>query len=199
VTLSEAPVRGAKRPRKDVILDAAAELFAERGYEATTLMDLAVQVGIAKATLFHYFTTKEMILFELYTRAMDMALQRLTSVEKSTDRVAALHAMLREHALVIMTNQSLYRIFFGEENSLDAEHLKHIRGQQAEYINLVAEQIQSLQRAKKVLKSVHPRVAAQSMLGVGSWTYRWFEPAGELSAVEIADFAAGLAVSGILR
>ena len=131
-------------------------LFAERGYGATTLMDLALEADIAKATLFHYFTTKEMILFELYTRAMDMALQRLTSVERSADDVAILRSMLREHALVIMNNHALYQIFFAEEKGLDTEHLAHIRSQQAQYVNLVAEQIQALQRSKKISRSSTP-------------------------------------------
>ena len=70
MTATKPVVDGDRPPRREVILDCAARLFAERGYEGTTLGDLAAAASIAKATLFHYFSTKEKILFELYNHAL---------------------------------------------------------------------------------------------------------------------------------
>jgi AcrR family transcriptional regulator len=153
-----------RNPRRQVILDCAARLFAERGYENTSLSDLADAADMAKATLFHYFNTKEKILFELYTQAVGTALDTIRSVERDTDPEVELRAMLREHVLVIMQNMRVYQIFFGEEKGLEAEHLATIRSQQASYVNLVADRVIALQHEGRVAKSVHPRIAAQVML-----------------------------------
>jgi AcrR family transcriptional regulator len=189
-------VSGSRRPE---ILRLAAELFAKQGYQRTSLGDLAQAASIAKATLFHYFPTKERILFELYVQAMDMALSRVTAVEPDDDPAVELRQMLREHALVIMENKSLFQIFFGEEAGLEPEHRARIRGQQADYVNLVADRVRRLQRQRRVRKDIHPRVAAQSMLGIGGWTYKWYESDGAIPAQEIADFAAELALHGLLK
>jgi AcrR family transcriptional regulator len=193
------PVGDADRPpRREVILDCAARLFAERGYEGTTLSDLADAASIAKATLFHYFSTKEKILFELYNHAVGTGLDTVRSVEANTDPEVELRAMLREHALAIMRNERLYQIFFSEEKGLEPEHREIIRAQEVAYLNLIAERVRALQLKKRVASTVHPRVAAQVMLGIGSWTYRWFDSTGPLDMEDIADFAQDLAVRGLL-
>ena len=194
-TPNDLPIPG---PRRAEILQFAAVLFARQGYQRTTLTDIAKAANIAKATVFHYFTTKELILFELYTQAMDMALSRITAVPQDDDPAVELRQMLREHALLIMGNQSLFRIFFGEESGLDPEHHEKVLSQQANYVNLVADRVKALQRADRVPAGVHPRVAAQSMLGIGSWTYRWYESAGAIPEADIAEFVADLALRGLL-
>jgi AcrR family transcriptional regulator len=198
VTATKPVVDADRRPRREVILDCAARLFAERGYEGTTLSDLAEAASIAKATLFHYFSTKEKILFELYNHAVGTGLDTVRSVKANTDPEVELRAMLREHALAIMRNERLYQIFFSEEKGLEPGHLEIIRAQEVAYLNLVAERVRALQLKKRVAGTVHPRVAAQVMLGIGSWTYRWFDPTGPLDMEDIADFAQDLAVRGLL-
>jgi TetR/AcrR family transcriptional regulator, cholesterol catabolism regulator len=185
--------------RRNQILARAAELIAERGYRGTTLMDIAIAANIAKATVFHYFTTKEQLLFELYSSALELALKRIGSIEKFDDPATELGLMLREHALLIMENKALFTIFFAEESSLDPEHQRSVMAQQIEYINSVAARVAALQRAGRVRVDVSPRVAAQSMLGMGSWTYRWFRTDGPLSATQVADYIADLAMHGLMH
>jgi len=65
----------AQGSRKDAILDEATRLFAERGYEGTSMADLAERVGLRKASLFHHFTSKE----ELRRAVLDRLVHRMTS------------------------------------------------------------------------------------------------------------------------
>ena len=192
--------RSGSQTRREEILAVAADLFAKQGYATTTLTDLAAAVNIAKATLFHYFPTKEIILYELYSSAMEMALERVTAVRgrHQDDPLAELRAMLREHALLIMQNQSLFRIFFGEEPALEPEHLRSVQAQQVQYLNLVAARVKALQQDGRIPSNVHPRVAAQSMLGAGSWTYQWFNESGAIARDDVADFVTDLVLHGIL-
>jgi AcrR family transcriptional regulator len=191
-----APVAASRRAE---ILQFASALFASQGYQRTTLTEVAKAANIAKATVFHYFTTKELILFEVYTQALDMALSRVTAIKHDDDPAVELRQMLREHALLIMQNQPLFRVFFDEENGLEPEHLQKVLAQQIDYINLIADRVKALQHARRVSAEVHPRVAAQSMLGLGSWTHKWYQSNGAIPAEEIAEFVADLALRGILR
>jgi AcrR family transcriptional regulator len=199
MTSAETPDESASSPRRAEILRLASGLFAEEGYQRTSLADLAHAANIAKATLFHYFATKELILFELYAQAMDMALSRITAVAHNDDPALELKQILREHALVIMQNQSLFRVFFGEEGGLEPQHLAKVRRQQADYVNLVADRVRMLQRQHRTPKDVHARVAAQSILGIGSWTYKWYEVDGAIPSEDIAEFVAELALQGLLQ
>src|SRR5207249_10894508 len=70
------PPSGApKRLRRDEILDEATRLFAERGYEGTSMADLAERVGLRKASLFHHFASKE----QLRKAVLERLVQRVTS------------------------------------------------------------------------------------------------------------------------
>jgi AcrR family transcriptional regulator len=194
--------RGRGRPSRftrEEMLAQAAELFANRGYEVTTLGDLADEIGIAKATLFHHFRTKEQILFELYARAMDIALERLMAVDDpDVDSATTLMAMVREHTLVILQNRDVFTIFFNEEGGLEPEHLAKVRDQQREYINLISRRVVDLIADGRVASDVHPRIAVQTLLGAGSWTYRWVDPARGQTNEEIADAIARFTVYGLL-
>lgn len=197
-----APTRQRRRStgadqKQSRILDVATELFAERGYHATTLTDLADALEIAKATLFHYFTSKEKILAALYARGMHTSLERIRSID-DLDPEVRLRNMLREHALVVMRNVSLFRVCFGEEASLEADNLRSILDQQRQYIELLAAPIRELQRLGRVSKSVRPRVAAQSLMGMGSWSQKWYERGGAMRDEDIAAFMADISVGGLL-
>jgi TetR/AcrR family transcriptional regulator len=83
---------GAVRPvvqtgsRKDAILDEATRLFAERGYEGTSMADLAERVGLRKASLFHHFASKE----QLRKAVLERLVQRVTStLAKATTEAEA--------------------------------------------------------------------------------------------------------------
>ena len=181
------------------MIDQAAALFAEFGYRSTTLSLVADRLGIAKATLFHHFSTKEQMLFTLYERAMELALARIAAVDDSdADAAVVVRAMVREHALVILQNRELFTIFFAEEAGLEAEHLDRVRSQQADYVNLIARRVSDLIEDGRVGPEVHPHIAVQALIGAGGWTLRWFEPDGDLTVAEIADMLSDLLVDGLL-
>jgi len=189
--------RRKSRHTREAMLAEATELFADKGYRVTSLGDLADRLGIAKATLFHHFRTKEEILFELYTRAMGLAQERMERVNASEDEpVVVLRRMFKEHTLLILENRTLFTIFFGEENELTEEHAAKVREQQRAYIGLIAARVSELIKLGTIKRSVDPHIVVQIGLGAGSWTYRWVEPghkrrdagtAADLIATTISD------------
>jgi AcrR family transcriptional regulator len=185
-------------PRQDEILARAAELFAARGYRATSLAELAEAAGIAKPTIFHHFRSKQDILYELYARAMDLALTRMQAVARAGDDPAVtLHGMVREHALLILDNRDVFKILFDEESELSETQLAAIKERQRHYIKLVARELERL-RAQGRLRTSAPQIAVQGVIGMASWVYRWYEPERTRSPEEIADILADLALDGLV-
>lgn len=191
--------RRKSRHTREEMLTQAARLFAERGYRVTTLGDLATQIGIAKATLFHHFRTKEDILFELYSQVMDLSLERMREVDDSTDDPAeVLRRMFKEHALLILRNRALFTIAFAEESELTEQHAAQVRRQQSEYIELIAARVTQLIDAGRVDRAVHPRIVVQIGLGAGSWTQTWVQPNRSQSGAEISSTIADVILDGLL-
>jgi TetR/AcrR family transcriptional regulator, cholesterol catabolism regulator len=185
-------------PRQDAILARAAELFAARGYRATSLNELAEAAGIAKPTIFHHFRSKQDILYALYARTMDLALGRMQAVAGADDDPArTLRRMVREHALLILENRDVFKILFDEESELSEAQLASIKEQQRRYIKLLAHQLELL-RAEGRLRTEAPQIAVQGVIGMASWVYRWYEPERARSPEEIADILAGLALDGVV-
>ena len=188
------------RPRRDVILGVAADLFARRGYRATSLADLAAASGIAKPTLFHYFRSKQHILYELYSQTMDMALWQLGQVARAElDPAGALHRMLCEHTLLILENRALFTILFDEEQELSPAQLRAIKRQQKRYIELMVQPLRQLQAGDGLRAGLAPKIAVQGLIGMASWVYRWYEADRRLGAGEIASMLADLALRGLLE
>ncbi|GIM97352.1 TetR/AcrR family transcriptional regulator [Paractinoplanes toevensis] len=107
--MSSAPVgrprSGARRlpsaTAREEILDAAAELFAQRGYAATSTRLIAERVGIRQASLYYHFATKEQILAELLEATVRPSLTYAESLSELTP-AAALHALVRYDVGVLL-------------------------------------------------------------------------------------------------
>lgn len=188
------------RSRRDRILSGAAKLFAAKGFSATSMNDIAAGAEIAKPTLFHYFPSKLDILFELYRQTMDLALDRMRAVVGSHDEpVTRVRAWVREHALLILENRELFKIFFDEEGELSPEQRGIIRAQQRDYIKLIADEVRAMRELGLAPKDLSPNVAVQSLIGMASWVYKWYEVDGPVTPTEVADIFAEIAANGVLR
>lgn len=192
-------VQGGPALRRDVILSRAAALFAERGYGSTSLIDLGQAAGIAKATLFHYFGSKQQILYELYAQAMDLALTRIQASEaEGGDAGEKVRRMVREHVLLILENRELFKVLFDEEDELSDSQLGVIRKQQAAYIQFIATQLERLREEGRLREGLPPTIVVQGLIGMASWVYKWYDPRRGSDMAAIADVLADLALHGVI-
>ena len=104
---------------RDQILRAAADLFRERGYRASTLDDIARRLGMSKASLYAYFRAKEEMLaaisretIEGFTRELGLVLRSDLPPEEKLRRV------VRQHVRFVIANRSFLTVFFSEEANL---------------------------------------------------------------------------------
>jgi AcrR family transcriptional regulator len=183
--------------KQQSIRDRAAELFATRGFAATSTADIARACGISKALIWHYFESKEAILEDLL-RAHIGALQAAAdaALAESADPRAQLRAFLRAHMRLYARARERHKLLVGEIEALP----------QRQRAGIVAKQRKLVETATRLLQRVAPALAAKPALGwpagMGlygfiNWTYVWFDPDGPVSPEQFADFACEVFLGGI--
>jgi AcrR family transcriptional regulator len=188
----------APRRRQQEILEAAARVFHEKGYESTSIQDIADSVGILKGSLYYYITSKEDLLFEIIQGVHEEALKNL-------DRTAAVEgdALQKIRAFVVIHfthnahNLVKMAVFFQDFRSLNGPRRKLIVEERDLYDNFLRDLIRQGQDEGIVCPDIEPKLAAITVLGMMNWIYHWYKPGGELPASEIASAYADFVIAGL--
>jgi len=187
------------------ILRTAARLFQQRGYDATSMNDVAAALKLSKGGLYHHFQSKDEILFEIMNHAMEITQERvLNPVRGIAEPEARLRALIRLHIeLVLSPRDREITVVLHENHPLPPSLRKRINSRKKDYIhfveNLVAEvQGEAQEKNRHQVKSrVSPRAAAFALLGMINWIYQWYKPEGELQAQSLVPQFTDLIFGGI--
>jgi AcrR family transcriptional regulator len=182
------------------ILRTAARLFQQRGYDATSMNDVAAALKLSKGGLYHHFQSKDEILFEIMNHAMEMTQERvITPVRNIADPVERLRALIRLHIEVVLSPRDReITVMLHENHPLPPTLRKRINHRKKEYVHFVESLIADVQRGRGVKGAVGPRAAAFALLGMINWIYQWYKPEGELQANNLIPQFTELLFGGIL-
>jgi len=192
-------VNARRQAARAQILRAAADLFRERGYQASTVEHIAARLGMSKASLYAHFRAKEEMLaaisretIEAFTRDLNLVLgSRLDPAEK-------LRRMVRQHVRFVIANRSFLTVFFGEEANLPPRLARSLAAQKDRYDKgverLIVEGV-----SVGVFRDVPPRLVVFGVLGMVNWVHKWYNPAGRWGAEEISAAFLSLVEGGLLR
>jgi TetR/AcrR family transcriptional regulator, cholesterol catabolism regulator len=184
---------------RDQILRAAADLFRERGYRASTLDDIAARLGMSKASLYTYFRAKDEMLAAISRATIAAFTRELALVSASSlSPVDKLRRVVREHVRFVIANRSFLTVFFSEEASLPPRLARALAAQKDRYDKgveaIVVEGIRS-----GVFRDAPPRLVVFGLLGMLNWLYKWYNPAGRWGAEEVSAAFLDLVEGGLLR
>lgn len=184
--------------RRQQILDAAVHLFYEAGFEAASLRDLAARVGINKATIYHYFESKEEILAHIVSEVGQELLRgvRRGSEEKGSP-LQALEAMIRFQIGYLETHVEEIKVLVEEKKSLQAKLRDDVHAVETEIFRRYRDVLVRCQKNGDV-RGVHLATAAFAILGQINWLYHWYKPAGNLSTGQLAEEVLTLLFHGLL-
>jgi AcrR family transcriptional regulator len=186
--------------RMQKIVEAATGLFQKKGFKATTLEEVAKELSLTKAALYHYIPGKEKLLSIIYGQAFEKIFHRIYEIS-ATDisPKEKLRQIIRDHICNIITsNIAMFSVFFAEENQLPSKDFQRIRGEKRKYTKVVMEIIEE-GIAQGVFKPVDSRLQAYAILGMCNWIYKWYRPDKEVVAPEqIAEQFIALLESGYL-
>ncbi|MBV9342487.1 MAG: TetR family transcriptional regulator [Acidobacteria bacterium] len=177
-------------PRQE-ILRAAARLFQEQGYDATSMNDVATALNLSKGGLYHHFQSKDEILFDLMDHAMDITQdQVLGPVKAIADPEQRLRTLIRRHIAVVLSEREReITVMLHENHPLSPGLRKRINARKKEYIHFLENLIAEVQRTRPAAgkPKVTPRAAAFALLGMINWIYQWYRPEGSLQEESLVE------------
>jgi AcrR family transcriptional regulator len=185
--------------RREEIYEKAMELFIARGYEQTPLSLIAKALNIAKSGLYHYFNTKEDLLFFIHERNLNRDLiPTIEAAEKIKDPKERLSYLIREFAKASMARDATQRVLVHEVGKLKPEHRKIINRSWRRLFDLIRNSITELENFNGSGK-INETFAAFALIGMCRWTFYWFDVERKESADELIETYQKIFFMGILN
>jgi len=173
-------------PRQE-ILRAAARLFQQQGYDATSMNDVAAALKLSKGGLYHHFQSKDEILYNIMSHAMDITEERVINVVRRTEGAEErLRTLIRLHIGVVLSEEDReITVMLHENHPLPPALRRKINGRKKDYVHFVENLVAEVQRQRNSTSQVTPRAAAFALLGMINWIYQWYRPERPLSGEAI--------------
>ncbi|HSP80563.1 MAG TPA: TetR/AcrR family transcriptional regulator [Myxococcaceae bacterium] len=181
------------------ILETAARLICERGYEGTSMQEISAACRMTKAGLYHHVQNKEQLLFAIMNYGMDVFEEQvLSKVQEISDPVERLRTCMRLNIQLVTHGWSKeVTIILHEHATLTGEARAFIDARKKRYVRFLEESFSEAVRLGRI-RPVQPTVAAFSFLGMVLWIYKWFQPDGKLTDEQIADGMVDLLFTGLV-
>jgi AcrR family transcriptional regulator len=185
--------------RVDAIIEAAMQLFLERGYDNTPLSAVAERMGLTKAGVYHHFATKEDLLFMAHRRAMERQLLPLfAEAEAEPDPERRLQIFIFKHARMLALEPTA-GLLIREARRLAPKHLAEIKKTWRRGLKLLRDAVAELQALGRCRTDVKPTYAAFAAIGMTNWISFWFDPERPESADQVAQAMQVLFMDGLMR
>lgn len=181
------------------ILEAAAQIFSQKGFHATSMQDIAQAVNLQKASLYHHVSSKQEILVAVLDQALDLLIERMQEVMAlSLPPDQKLRQAMKVYLTAMLDHRDLAAVMLLEHRSLEPEyHARHIP-RRDRFERLWRDLIQA-GLDQEMFCCIDPGMASRALLGVMNWTITWYRPDGSLSAEMIAEQFADLFLCGLLK
>jgi AcrR family transcriptional regulator len=180
------------------ILDHATEVFCVKGYEGASMRDLSRATGISLAGLYHYFESKERLLFlvqkHTFTTIVEQLKARLADV---TDPEQRIRIFILNHLEYFVSNQRGLKVLSHEDESLKNGFSSEIAGIKREYYRICLGLMEDLRRKRSL--DFNARTAVMSLFGMINWIYTWYNPRVDGNAEALAGQMGDILLNGIVR
>ena len=182
--------------RRDAIVEKAAQLFARNGFRGASIADLAAVCETSKSLIYHYYPSKEDILFAVMASHIDQLSQDVAEVVANDappgDRLQLLVRKFMDHYVGAADRQ---KVLLNDLDQLPSDKRRRIVRQQRGIVNAVTALFAELD---PVAAADHGQARARAMMlfGMINWTHTWYDPTGPVKPHAIADMAVRMATEG---
>lgn len=185
--------------RKDQILQTSARMFKEKGYASTSMRDIATEMGIEAASLYHHIKSKEEI---LETICFNMADKLINGIAEVNDIYfngeQKLRMAIKNHVQIITENIDQSAVFLHEWRSLSEPKLSEFKKLRDSYENgfkvILNDGVN-----EDIFDSVDQKFATLTILSTVNWINEWYNPNGKMSAEEIAKKLSDFILGGLRK
>jgi AcrR family transcriptional regulator len=181
------------------VYEVAAEVFHRKGYDNTSMSDVATAAGLTKAGLYHHVSSKESLLYTLLDSGLDFTESYVMKpLEGIADPLDRLKTMIELHLRLVLEERNLEVTgLLHECKSLSPADQARINRRKKEYVRMSTRVIADVMKKYKVA-DLDPKLAAFALLGMLNWTYQWYKTAGSNSRDEITRNFQAIFLRGIL-
>jgi AcrR family transcriptional regulator len=180
------------------ILDHATEVFCDKGYEGASMRDLSRASGMSLAGLYHYFESKERLLFLIQKHTFTTILEKLKSrLAGKADPEQRIRIFILNHLEYFVSNQQGLKVLSHEDESLKNGLSSEIAAIKREYYRICLGLMEDLRR-KRSLK-FNTRTAVMSLFGMINWIYTWYNPRVDGDAEALAERMGNIVLNGIVH
>lgn len=181
------------------IYRAAAQIILRKGYDATSVNDIANALGMTKAGLYHYINGKKELLFDIMNFGLWELDEEVAAPARAIDDPSErLRFIVDAHARLVTRGQGAITILVDEVTALTPTQQRKITQSKRKYFDFLRGTLDELKAAGK-LQDVDTTAAAFSLLGMINWLSRWFQQGGALNEEQAAEQIVRIALHGLMR
>ena len=172
--------------RRDELLRAAARLFVEKGFDATTTRDIAQAVGMRSGSPFYHFRSKQDLLKAAMADGLETGYRRMqAAIEGIDDPEQRLRVLIRTHLGNLLEGECQAPLLLNESRSLDAKARAEIAAITDRYQSPWQATLDELAEAGKLRSSAPP--VRLFLFGMLNWSNQWYRPDGGLSLNQMTE------------
>lgn len=182
------------------LLAEATRLFAERGYDRTSVQEIVEAAGVTKGALYHYFGSKDDLLHEIYGRVLRLQTERLDAiVARDTGVPERLAEAAADVVVTSIQNLDDTKIFFRSMHQLSPGKDKEVRAERRRYHETFRSLIEEGQRDGHFRTELRPDLVVDFFFGSVHHLGTWYHADGPLSAEQVATEFSDLLLHSVRR
>jgi len=187
-----------KKAKKSVF-EVAAEVFHRKGYDNTSMSDVAEAAGLTKAGLYHHVSSKESLLFTVLDSGLDLTESYVMKpLDRIADPVERLKTMIDLHLRLVLEERNLEVTgLLHECKTLSPSDRTRVNRRKKEYVKMTTKLVADVIK-KHHVKDIDPKLAAFALLGMLNWTYQWYKPTGSNTREQIVENFQQIFLQGLL-
>jgi AcrR family transcriptional regulator len=188
---------GPPTPR-EAIVDVAVRLFGEKGYNATTMRDIAKAVGILPGSLYAHIDSKETLLIEIVEKGIErfLAIDRLLAASEESPE-ARMRIAIREHIRVVAENPERTLVVFHQWRFLSGPNRARAIAMRRRYAKAFMKIVNDGIANGDFTSKLDARLTVFGILGALNWAPEWYSPSGPMSAEEVGQKMADSLINGL--
>jgi AcrR family transcriptional regulator len=191
------PVNGSRFDHQlGKILEGATAVFCEKGYEGASMRDISRATGMSLAGMYHYFGSKERLLYLIQKDSFSTILSTLRAqLAKIDSAEQSIRAFIQNHLQYFLEHQQAMKVLSHEDEVLNGEYGREIAQIKREYYHLCRELLDRYKKENGL--QFDSRTAVLSLFGMMNWIYTWYNPRLDGGAERLAQHMASIFFGGI--
>jgi TetR/AcrR family transcriptional regulator, cholesterol catabolism regulator len=178
------------------ILEHATEVFCDKGYEGSSMRDLSRTTGMSLAGMYHYFGSKDRLLYLIQKHTFSTILSQLRDrLAGVNDPEQGIRSFIENHLEYFLEHQQAMKVLSHEDEVLEGEYGREIAHTKREYYQTCRELLDRYKKEKGL--EFDSRIAVLSLFGMMNWIYTWYNPRLDGKAERLAQDISKIFFKGI--